>query len=78
MSNVTAAVTKIRFCGDHDDLARLQIQLYEVLASVHYLAAYGLLKCAAGGCNKGAALMVLTQHLGLNCAARLQAFCDAK
>ncbi|SPX11590.1 putative hydrolase [Escherichia coli] len=62
------SVTKICFCGDHDDLTRLQIQLYEALGERAHLCFFrhGLPRSAAGGCNKGAALTVLTQHLGLS------------
>ncbi len=31
------SVTKICFCGDHDDLTRLQIQLYEALGERAHL-----------------------------------------
>lgn len=31
VKNATGSVTKICFRGDHDDLTRLQIQLYEAL-----------------------------------------------
>lgn len=59
-------VTKICFCGDHDDLRRLRLQLSEALGGRADLVfrRWIALKCC-GGCNKGAALAVLSQHLGL-------------
>lgn len=62
------SVTKICFCGDHDDLTRLQIQLYEALGERAHLcfSATDCLEVLPVGCNKGAALTVLTQHLGLS------------
>ncbi len=61
-------VTKICFCGGHDDLTRLQIQLYEALGERAHLcfSATDCLEVLPVGCNKGAALTVLTQHLGLS------------
>jgi HMP-PP phosphatase len=61
------AVTKICFCGDHDDLCRLRIQLNEALGDRAHLtfSAVDCLEVLPVGCNKGAALAVLSQHLGL-------------
>lgn len=60
-------VTKICFCGDHDDLRRLRLQLSEALGGRADLcfSAMDCLEVLPGGCNKGAALAVLSQHLGL-------------
>lgn len=59
-------VTKICFCGDHDDLRRLRIQLNETLGDRAFLcfSAMDCLEVLPVGCNKGAALAVLSQHLG--------------
>jgi HMP-PP phosphatase len=59
-------VTKICFCGDHDDLRRLRIQLNEALGGRAFLcfSAMDCLEVLPVGCNKGAALAVLSQHLG--------------
>ncbi|RJT19630.1 HMP-PP phosphatase [Buttiauxella izardii] len=60
-------VTKICFCGPHDDLLRLKVQLDEVLGGRAFLcfSAVDCLEVLPIGCNKGAALNVLSQHLGL-------------
>lgn len=60
-------VTKICFCGDHDDLRRLRIQLNEALGDRADLcfSAVHCLEVLPTGCNKGSALAVLSQHLGL-------------
>lgn len=61
------AVTKICFCGDHDDLCRLRIQLNEALGDRAHLtfSAVDCLEVLPVGCNKGSALAVLSDHLGL-------------
>ena len=61
-------VTKICFCGDHDDLTRLQIQLNEALGDRAHLcfSAINCLEVLPVGCNKGAALAVLADHLGFS------------
>lgn len=61
------AVTKICFCGDHDDLCRLRIQLNEALGSRAHLtfSATDCLEVLPVGCNKGSALAVLSSYLGL-------------
>ena len=61
------AVTKICFCGDHDDLRRLRIQLNEALGNRAHLtfSAVDCLEVLPVGCNKGSALAVLSDHLGL-------------
>ncbi|HAV1686316.1 TPA: HMP-PP phosphatase [Enterobacter hormaechei subsp. xiangfangensis] len=60
-------VTKICFCGDHDDLCRLRIQLNEALGERAHLtfSAVDCLEVLPVGCNKGSALAVLSDHLGL-------------
>lgn len=60
-------VTKVCFCGDHDDLRRLKIQLNEALGDSAFLcfSAVDCLEVLPTGCNKGSALNVLSQHLGL-------------
>jgi HMP-PP phosphatase len=60
-------VTKICFCGDHDDLRRLQVQLSEALGDSAFLcfSAVDCLEVLPVGCNKGAALSRLSEHLGL-------------
>ncbi len=60
-------VTKICFCGDHDDLCRLRIQLNEALGDRAHLtfSAVDCLEVLPVGCNKGSALAVLSDHLGL-------------
>ncbi|XNM77667.1 HMP-PP phosphatase [Escherichia coli] len=49
------SVTKICFCGDHDDLTRLQIQLYEALGERAHLcfSATDCLEVLPVGCNEG-------------------------
>lgn len=71
-------VTKICFCGDHDDLARLSIQLQEALGDRAHLcfSAVDCLEVLPVGCNKGAALTVLSAHLGLT-MQECMAFGDA-
>ncbi|MEX9251887.1 HMP-PP phosphatase [Pseudenterobacter timonensis] len=61
------AVTKICFCGDHDDLRRLRIQLNEALGVRAHLtfSAFDCLEVLPVGCNKGSALAVLSDRLGL-------------
>lgn len=60
-------VTKICFCGDHDDLCRLRIQLNEALGERAHLCFSGFdcLEVLPLGCNKGAALTTLGLHLGI-------------
>jgi len=60
-------VTKICFVGDHDDLCRLRIQLNEALGSRAHLcfSASYCLEVLPVGCNKGAALAMLSRSLGL-------------
>lgn len=71
-------VTKVCFCGDHDDLVRLKIQLEEVLGARAHLcfSAVDCLEVLPVGCNKGSALAVLSGHLGLS-LAECMAFGDA-
>ncbi len=71
-------VTKICFCGDHDDLRRLRIQLNETLGDRAFLcfSAMDCLEVLPVGCNKGAALAVLSQHLGFT-LQECMAFGDA-
>lgn len=71
-------VTKICFCGDHDDLAHLSIQLQEALGDRAHLcfSAVDCLEVLPVGCNKGAALAVLSAHLGLT-MQECMAFGDA-
>lgn len=59
-------VTKICFCGEHEDLCRLRIQLNEALGDKAHLcfSAHHCLEVLPVGCNKGAALAILSQHLG--------------
>ncbi|WP_137646639.1 HMP-PP phosphatase [Escherichia albertii] len=61
-------VTKICFCGDHDDLTRLQIQLHGALGDRAHLcfSAINCLEVLPVGCNKGAALAVLADYLGFS------------
>lgn len=60
-------VTKICFCGDHDDLCRLRIQLNDMLGERAHLcfSAVDCLEILPVGCNKGSALGVLSGHLGM-------------
>ncbi|EBA1178228.1 HMP-PP phosphatase [Salmonella enterica subsp. enterica] len=71
-------VTKICFCGDHDDLIRLRIQLNEALEERAHLcfSAVDCLEVLPLGGNKGSALAVLSNHLGLS-LADCMAFGDA-
>ncbi|TCW15177.1 HMP-PP phosphatase [Raoultella sp. BIGb0138] len=61
-------VTKVCFCGDHEDLRRLEVQLSAALADRAHIcfSAFDCLEVLPTGCNKGAALAVLSQHLGLS------------
>ena len=72
------AVTKICFCGDHDDLCRLRIQLNDALGDRAHLtfSAVDCLEVLPVGCNKGSALAVLSDHLGLT-MQECMAFGDA-
>jgi HMP-PP phosphatase len=60
-------VTKICFCALHEDLVRLKVQLDEALGGRAFLcfSAVDCLEVLPIGCNKGSALNVLSQHLGL-------------
>lgn len=71
-------VTKICFCGDHDDLCRLRIQLNDALGERAHLcfSSIDCLEVLPNGCNKGAALSVLSEHLGVGMADCI-AFGDA-
>ncbi|HFZ8993879.1 TPA: HMP-PP phosphatase [Citrobacter freundii] len=71
-------VTKICFCGSHEDLVRLRIQLNEALGDRAHLcfSAVDCLEVLPPGCNKGAALAVLSDHLGFS-LADCMAFGDA-
>ena len=71
-------MTKVCFCGDHDDLTRLKIQLEEVLGARAHLcfSAVDCLEVLPVGCNKGSALEVLSGHLGLS-MVECMAFGDA-
>ena len=60
-------VTKVCFCGDHDDLCRLRIQLVEALdkrANICF-SAVDCLEVLPPESNKGAALTVLSHHIGV-------------
>ncbi len=58
-------VTKICFVGDHDDLCRLHIQLNEALGErAHLCFSAEYCRVLPLGCNKGAALAVLSSSLG--------------
>lgn len=71
-------VTKVCFCGDHDDLSRLKTQLHETLGPRAHqcFSAVDCLEVLPVDCNKGSALTVLSQHLGLT-MAECMAFGDA-
>ncbi len=71
-------VTKICFCGDHDDLSRLRIQLNEALGARAHLtfSAFECLEVLPVGSNKGAALSTLSTYLGMT-MADCMAFGDA-
>lgn len=60
-------VIKVCFCSDHDDLSRLKVQLTEALGDSASLcfSAIDCLEVLPAGCNKGAALSKLSEHLGL-------------
>ena len=60
-------VTKICFCGDHEDLERLRIQLHEALGDRAHIcfSAFDCLEVLPVGCNKGAALAILSDRLGI-------------
>ncbi|WP_435954904.1 HMP-PP phosphatase [Dryocola sp. BD626] len=64
----TDEVTKICFCGDHEDLLGLKVQLDEALGDSAFLcfSAVDCLEVLPVGCNKGSALGILSQHLGLS------------
>lgn len=76
-------VTKICFVGEHDDLCRLRIQLNEVLdgrATLCFSAFY-CLEVLPLGCNKGAALTMLSSLLDVkmqDCMAFGDAMNDAE
>lgn len=71
-------VTKICFCGDHEDLSRLKIQLSEALGDKAFLcfSATDCLEVLPVGCNKGSALGKLSEHLGMT-LEECMAFGDA-
>jgi len=71
-------VTKICFCGDHGDLSQLKIQLGEALGEKAFLcfSAVDCLEVLPVGCNKGAALGKLSEHLGMT-LQECMAFGDA-
>ena len=71
-------VTKVCFCGDHDSLIQLRIQLNEALGEQANLcfSAVDCLEVLPLGCNKGSALAVLSDHLGYS-MAECMAFGDA-
>lgn len=60
-------VTKICFCGEHDDLNRLRVQLNEALGDRAHIcfSAFNCLEVLPKGCNKGAALTILSGQLGI-------------
>lgn len=60
-------VTKICFCGDHGDLCQLKEQLSVALGDAAFLcfSALDCLEVLPVGCNKGAALRKLSEHLGM-------------
>ncbi|WP_058911559.1 HMP-PP phosphatase [Entomohabitans teleogrylli] len=60
-------VSKICFCGDHDDLRQLQEQLAQCTGDAAHLcfSAFDCLEVLPRGCNKGAALAVLGERLGI-------------
>jgi HMP-PP phosphatase len=71
-------VTKISFCGDHDDLVQLRIQLNDALGERAHLcfSSVDCLEILPHGCNKGAALAMLGAHLDVP-LAECMAFGDA-
>ena len=71
-------VTKICFLGHHDDLCRLRIQLNEALeGQAHFcFSAMDCLEVLPVGCNKGAALAILSKTLGFT-LQECMAFGDA-
>jgi len=60
-------VTKITFCGDHHDLCQLRVQLQPRVGDEASLcfSASDCLEILPLGVNKGAALQILTTHLGI-------------
>lgn len=70
--------SKVSFCAPHEELVELQAQLSEHFATRADLcfSAYDCLEVLPKGCNKGAALARLSQHLGLT-LADCMAFGDA-
>ncbi|WP_024549873.1 HMP-PP phosphatase [Siccibacter turicensis] len=74
----TDEVTKICFVGDHADLEQLRLQLSDALGDSAHLcfSAFECLEVLPPGCNKGAALAVLSEHLGVS-LAECMAFGDA-
>lgn len=61
-------VTKVCFCGDHDDLCRLRIQLVEALDKRAHIcfSAVDCLEVLPLGSNKGSALAMLGEHIGVS------------
>ncbi|BDH46809.1 HMP-PP phosphatase [Salmonella enterica subsp. enterica serovar Choleraesuis] len=71
-------VTKACFCGEHEDLLRLRIQLNETLhgrANICF-SAWECLEVLPLASNKGSALQILGQQIGLN-MSDCMAFGDA-
>lgn len=60
-------VTKICFCGDHDDLCQLRIDLQAQLGDEAAIcfSAFDCLEVLPRNCNKGAALKVLSERLDI-------------
>ncbi|NDJ58650.1 HMP-PP phosphatase [Enterobacteriaceae bacterium 4M9] len=71
-------VTKVCFCGEHDELVRLRVQLNEALGERAHLcfSAFHCLEVLPLGCNKGSALAALGAHLDV-ALADCMAFGDA-
>ncbi|MTH44737.1 HMP-PP phosphatase [Intestinirhabdus alba] len=74
----TDRVTKVCFCGEHEDLLRLKTQLHEALGERAHLCFSGVdcLEVLPPGCNKGAALAALCERSGIS-LADCMAFGDA-
>jgi HMP-PP phosphatase len=71
-------VSKICFCGNHEELAALRVQLNEALGERAHLcfSAQHCLEVLPPGCNKGSALAALCAHLNVP-LAECMAFGDA-
>lgn len=71
-------VTKICFCGEHEELVRLRIALNDALGERAHLcfSAQSCLEVLPPGCNKGSALAALGAHLDI-ALSQCMAFGDA-